>query len=209
MTDTSLKFDTDAWKAAQEIWGKAGEVVPEEPDQTSRHYLANLQRVVVNFEMAKSVSDRDRNNDLSFDDLANQCRDLIDKLSDIDDIAFARLARALSVPADQDLAQTIETLFILETALRNTKSPRIPHKKQHEHDNFLVVLLAKLYEQTTDRKASVTTDPITNERKGPFVDFVTCFADHFLPEQCSNLNARAIQRVLKAQRDNPDPLREA
>ena len=209
MSDEYEAPDRKQWNAVCEVWALAGITVPEQPEESLHHYLADLQRVVVNFEMAKSVSERDRDSDLSFEDLAHRCLDLNVTLSDIDEIAFARLAGASPVPADQVLAETMVNLSILGAALRNTKSPRIPRKKKHEHTYFLIALLADVYKQTTDRMASVTNDPITNERKGLFVGFVMGFATHFLPEQASILNARAIERGLEAQRKNPDPLLEA
>ena len=107
------------------------------------------------------------------------------------------------------MAETIANFFILETALRSVNFPHIPHKKKYEHTYFLIALLADVYKQTTGRKASVTKDPVTDERKGSFVEFVMCFADHFLSDQSSILNARAIDRGLEARRKNPDPLLEA
>jgi hypothetical protein len=198
--------DSKQWNVTREVWALAGISVPEQPKENLHHYFADLQRVAVNFEMAKSVSERDRSSDLSFQDLALRCRDFNDTLSNIDEIAFARLAGASPVPANQVLSEIMANLSILEAASRNTKSPRIPHKKKHEHNNFLTVALADVYESVSKKNASVTTDPITDERKGPFVNFVMRFAEHFLPDESLDLNGRAIQRALKTRRDNPDPL---
>jgi hypothetical protein len=209
MVDEHSLIEFKEWEAAREIWGKAGKDVPESPDKSSLHFLADLQRVVVNFEMSKSVSERDRDSDLSFEDLADRCRDLNYTFSEIDEIAFARLAGASPVRVDQTLAETTANLSILEAALRHTKTPRIPRKKKHEHSYYLIAFLADIYEPTTGRKASVTKDPITDERKGSFIDFAMCFAKHFLPEQSSILNARAIERGLETRRRNPDPLWKA
>jgi len=206
MNDKYEAPDSKQWDAAREVWAQVGITIPERPKEESHHYLANLLLVVVNFEMAKLVSERDRDSDLSFDDLANRSQDLKNRLSKIDDIALARLDVASSSEVEPFLAVIKDKLIDLEKILRNAKSPRIPRKKKHEHNDFLVVLLANHYEQTTGLIASVTTDPIKDERKGPFVDFVACFSELFLPDETLDLNGRAIQRALKARRDNPDPL---
>jgi hypothetical protein len=65
-------------------------------------------------------------------------------------------------------------------------------------------VLADIFERNTDRKASVTTNPVTDNRQGPFVDFVMTFAEHFLPDEVKALNPRAIQRALKIRKDNPE-----
>ena len=138
MSDEYEAPDSKQWNAARKVWALAGITVPERPEENLHHYLTDLQRVVLNFKTAKSVPERDRNSGLSFDDLANRCRDLNDALSDIDETASARLAGASPAPADQLLAETIAIFFILETALRSANSPHIPHKEKHEHTYFLI-----------------------------------------------------------------------
>ena len=60
MSDEYEAPDSKQWNAAREVWAMAGITVPEQPEENLHHYLADLQRVVVNFETAKSVSERDR-----------------------------------------------------------------------------------------------------------------------------------------------------
>ena len=206
MSDEYEAPDSKQWNAAREVWALAGITVPERPEEESHHYLGELQRVVASFNEAKSVSKLDRERDWSFDDLADRCSDLNDVLSEVDHVAFARIAGASPTPAGQLLPETIVNLELLEAALRNTISPKVPRKTQHEHNNFLTVALADVYESVSKQNASVTTNPITDERKGPFVNFVMRFAEHFLLDEYLDLNGRAIQRTLKTRRDNPDPL---
>lgn len=206
MSDDYESPDSKQWDAAREVWALVGITVSERPEEDSHHYLGALRRVVASFKEARSVSKLDRERDWSFVDLADRCSDLNDVLSEVDDVAFARIARASPTYADQLLPETIVNLELLEAALRITTSPKVPRKKHHEHNNFLTVALADVYESISKKNASVTTDPITDERKGPFVDFVVRFAEHFLPDESLDLNGRAIQRALKTRRDNPDPL---
>ena len=103
----------------------------------------------------------------------------------------------------------MSNLSILETTCRDAKTPGIPRKRKHEHNEFLIVLLANLYQQKMGQNASVTTNPITDRREGKFVEFVMGFVKYFVRDQLDTMNGRAIQRALKVQRDNPDPLQKA
>ena len=107
-------------------------------------------------------------------------------------------------PESDRWGETIANLDVLEAAVKHAQTPLIPRRKPHEHNNFLVVVLADIFDRSTDRKASVTTNPVTDNREGPFVDFVMSFAEHFLPDEVKALNPRAIQRALKMRKDNPE-----
>ncbi len=58
-------IDPEAWQITREIWAAAGKTIPETPDKDTLHFHADLKRVLANFEAAKAVSERDRNNELS------------------------------------------------------------------------------------------------------------------------------------------------
>ena len=209
MVDPPPGIDPEAWQITREIWAAAGKTIPETPDKDTLHFHADLKRVLANFEAAKAVSERDRNNELSFNDLADHCRELYQTLYGLDEIAFMRLAGSSTVDAEQVLTNTMSNLSILETACRGAKTPGIPRKRKHEHNEFFIILLANLYQQKMVQNASGTTNPITDRREGKFVEFVMGFVKHFVPDQLDTMNGRAIQRALKVQRDNPDPLQKA
>ena len=119
MNDKYEAPDSKQWDAAREVWAQVGITIPERPKEESHHYLANLQLVVVNFEMAKLVSERDRDSYLSFDDLANRSQDLKNRLSKIEDVALARLDVASSSEVEPFLAAINDKLIDLEKILHS------------------------------------------------------------------------------------------
>ncbi|MBT6827206.1 MAG: hypothetical protein HOA60_13800 [Rhodospirillales bacterium] len=205
MTDSSNHLPS--WQSVFLIWECAGVLVPEISDDDSLHLLHDLERVARTFIPAKEIAEADRARPNAYlPDLADQCSKLATALSEVDEISYARIAGASPTPANHLLTHTISDLHLLEAAFRNTLEPAVPRKKTHEHNEFLVSLLAEVFEQETGRKASITTAPVTNERKGPFVDFVHTFITEFLPGHAPVPNGKAIERALKSRRDNPDPL---
>ena len=196
--------EAPAWESARTVWSAGGVDLPATMNSNNAHFLADLKGAAANFRFAKSVSDMDRERDWSFDELADRCRDLSDALSRMDTVASARIAGASPVSFTPLVGETIANLDVLEAAVKHAQTPLIPRRKPHEHNNFLVVVLADIFERNTDRKASVTTNPVTDNREGPFVDFVMSFAEHFLPDEVKALNPRAIQRALKMRKDNPE-----
>lgn len=207
MTEQSEPAEPD-WSTARIVWSAAGIDLPEAMEQSDQNYLSRLNRVAAIFHNAKTVTEDDRSRHRSLSDIAEQCRDLFETLIEIDDTALVRIAGVSSVPVDQLLQDAVSSLSLLEQAMLNANQPTVPRKKPNEHNDFLVVLLAKEYEQVADKPASVTTNPITNEREGPFVSFVFAFVEHFLPGHSPIPTGRAIQRALKVRRDNPDPMQE-
>ena len=196
--------EAPAWESARTVWSAGGVDLPATMNSNNAHFLADLKGAAANFNSAKTVSDMDRERDWSFDELADRCRDLSDALSRMDTVASARIAGASPVSFTPLVGETIANLDVLEAAVKHAQTPLIPRRKPHEHNNFLVVVLADIFERSTDRKASVTTNPVTDNREGPFVDFVMSFAEHFLPDEVKALNPRAIQRALKMRKDNPE-----
>ena len=83
--------------------------------------------------------------------------------------------------------------------------PTLPRKKKQEHNNFLVSILADIYERHTSKRASVYTNRTNNKRVGRFVEFVNAFNTQFLSGEITDLNARAIQRALTSKADSPPP----
>ena len=196
--------EAPAWESTRTVWSAGGVDLPATMNSNNAHFLADLKRAAANFRSAKTVSDMDRERDWSFDELADRCRDLSDALSRMDTVASARIAGASPVSFTPLVGETIANLDVLEAAVKHAQTPLIPRRRPHEHNNFLVVVLADIFERNTDRKASVTTNPVTDNREGPFVDFVMIFAEHFLPDEVKALNSRAIQRALKVRKDNPE-----
>jgi len=196
--------EAPAWESTRTVWSAGGVDLPATMNRNNAHFLADLKGAAANFRSAKTVSDMDRERDWSFDELADRCRDLSDALSRMDTVASARIAGASPVSFTPLVGETIANLDVLEAAVKHAQTPLIPRRKPHEHKNFLVVVLADIFERNTDRKASVTTNPVTDNREGPFVDFVMSFAEHFLPDEVKALNPRAIQRALKMRKDNPE-----
>ena len=196
--------EAPAWESTRTVWSAGGVDLPATMNSNNAHFLADLKGAAANFRSAKTVSDMDRERDWSFDELADRCRDLSDALSRMDTVASARIAGASPVSFTPLVGETIANLDVLEAAVKHAQAPLIPRRKPHEHNNFLVVVLADIFDRNTDRKASVTTNPVTDNREGPFVDFVMIFAEHFLPDEVKALNPRAIQRALKMRKDNPE-----
>ena len=206
------KRDTDEeWNIARQIWAAGGVKIPEFPDEGTLHYLTDLKRAAVTFLLATSVTETDRQRTWSPERVATHCRDLTGSLSQIDDLFFSRMAGASRVPittrvADRDLvAETVLNLAILESALVNAREPKKPRYRKHVHNDFLVVILADIYENEPGRSAGVTKDWDTNERCSVFFDFVVSFAENFLPEHAATLNIRAVERALNTRRDHPEP----
>ena len=166
--------EAPAWESTRTVWSAGGVDLPATINSNTAHFLAD------------------------------RCRDLSDALSRMDTVASARIAGASPVSFTPLVGETIANLDVLEAAVKHAQTPLIPRRRPHEHNNFLVVVLADIFERSTDRKASVTTNPVTDNREGPFVDFVMSFAEHFLPDEVKALNPRAIQRALKMRKDNPE-----
>ena len=200
----TVPVEAPAWENTRTVWSAGGVDLPATMNSNNAHFLADLKGAAANFRSAKTVSDMDRERDWSFDELADRCRDLSDALSRMDTVASARIAGASPVSFTPLVGETIANLDVLEAAVKHAQTPLISRRKPHEHNNFLVGVLAGIFDRNTDRKASVTTNPVTDNREGPFVDFVMTFAEHFLPDEVKALNPRAIQRALKMRKDNPD-----
>jgi hypothetical protein len=225
---TEAPIDED-WKLARKIWACGGVALPEELSIDHTHYLTDLRRAAAIISSAKSVAETDRDRDQSFDELAEQCQSLYQAISSLDDVALARIAGGSPVPFMALTREALTSLDLLEAALRNALSPLVPRKKPQEHNDFLVVVLAGVYERNTERKASVTTNPVTGQREGGFVGFVMAFTEAYFPalipsgdekkdrkkqtgkKQDSKkdaprikLSPRAIQRALRTRRDTAD-----
>jgi hypothetical protein len=201
MTD-KLASD-DEWRAAREVWAAGGVEILEEPNAGALHFLTDLRRAAGTYLAAREVTETDRERTPTLATIADQCRSLYIALERLDDVAVSRVTGSL--PRAFHLGYLLAELASLESALRHARAPRVPRKRPQEHNDFLVVVLAGIYEKTAGRKASVTTNPFTDEREGPFVDFVLAFAWHFLGDETELLNPRSIQRALKARKDNPEP----
>ena len=200
------KLDTDEkWNIARQIWAAGGVKIPEHPDEGTLHYLTDLKQAAATFLAAKSVTETDRQRICSRERVAKQCRDLTKALYRIDDLSLSRMAGASRVPITTLVAETLCNLAILESALVNAREPKKPRYRKHVHDDFLVVILAGIYENEPGRSAGVTKDWHTNERHSVFSNFVVSFAENFLPEHAATLNIRAIERALNTRRDHPEP----
>jgi hypothetical protein len=190
------------WKAARAVWACAGVDLPKSKSKGKSPYLKNLENAAAAIREATAVTDTDNARDWSPKQIADQCQSLSDSMSRIDDTAYARIEGPASISVSELVAETIINLDQLETAFRNARVLRKPRKKKQAHNNFLVDVMANLFEEEIGRAASVTTDPVTDERKGPFVEFVISFADHFLSGDTKNLNGRAIHDCRTARRAN-------
>ena len=193
------------WEQARSVWSAGGKELPTTPDNDDLHFLTVLKVAAGTYRAAKEVTEADRNRDWTPDQVADQCDALARALYQPDDTMLARLSGASHAPTQSIILETITNLHILESAFRNAKMPTLPRKKQHEHNNFLVSILADLYERHTGKRASVYSDRINNERVGLFVEFVEAFNTQFLSGEISDLNARAIQRALQTKAKNPPP----
>ncbi len=170
MTD---KLDTDEeWNIARQIWAAGGVKIPEHPDEGTLHYLTDLKRAAATFLAAKSVTETDRQRTWSRERVAKQCRDLTKALYQIDDLSLSRMAGASRVPSETLVAEILCNLAILESALVNAREPKKPRYRKHVHNDFLVVILAGIYENEPGRRAGVTKDWDTNERRSVFFNFV-------------------------------------
>ena len=139
--------EAPAWESARTVWSAGGVDLPATMNSNNAHFLADLKRAAANFRFAKTVSDMDRERDWSFDELADRCRDLSDALSRMDTVASARIAGASPVSFTPLVGETIANLDVLEAAVKHAQTPLIPRRKPHEHNNFLVVVLADIFER--------------------------------------------------------------
>jgi hypothetical protein len=210
MTNESVQSNiTDqSWEHVRTVWSEAGIDLPKTPDEVTVLYLSDLKVVVGTYRAAKSVSETDRNRTWSANDLADQCRDLAQALYQVDGVMFSRAAGSSLSPVAQILPETISNLHGLESAFRNAPTPRIPRKKKHEHNNFLISLLADVYERRTCKAATTTTDNYNEIITGPFVQFVFCFVELFLGGEVEHLTPRVIKDALTMRRKIPDPMAE-
>ena len=175
--ENTAPVEAPAWESARTVWSAGGVDLPATMNSNNAHFLADLKGAAANFRSAKTVSDADRQRDWSFDELADRCRDLSVALSRMDTVASARIAGASPVSFTPLVGETIANLDVLEAAVKHAQAPLIPRRKPHEHNNFLVVVLADIFERNTDRKASVTTNPVTDNREEPFVDSAMSLAE--------------------------------
>lgn len=202
--DASLKQHPD-WKKARLVWAATGKDLPGKPGKNDLHYLAELKAAAGSYLSAKEITLADREREWTPDQVANQCEALAQVLYQLDDAMFARLAGASLAPTQSIIPKTIANLHTLEAAYRNAQMPTLPHKRKQEHNDFLVIILAEIYERHTHKRASVYTERTSNERVGPFVEFVEVFCKKFLSGEITDLNARAIQRALKRRADSNPP----
>jgi hypothetical protein len=200
------KLDTDEeWNTARQIWAAGAVKIPAYPDEGTLHYLTDLKRAAATFLTAKSVTETDRQRTWSRERVAKQCRDLTQALYRIDELSLSRMAGASRMPITTLLAETLGNLAILESALINAREPKKPRKHKHVHNDFLVTILAGIYENEPGRSAGVTKNWDTNKRRSVFFNFVVSFAENFLPEHAATLNIRALERALNTRRDHPEP----
>lgn len=193
------------WEQARSVWSAGGKQLPKTLDNDDLRFLTALEVAAGTYRAAKKVTESDRNRDWTPDQVADQCDALARALYQLDDTIFARLAGASRAPIQSIIPETIANLHLLESAFRNAKMPTLPRKKKQEHNNFLVSILADIYERHTGKRASVYSNRTSNKRVGLFVEFVAAFNAQFLSGEISNLNARAIQRALQTRAKNPPP----
>ncbi len=200
------KLDTnEEWNIARQIWAAGGVKIPEHPDEGTLQYLTDLKRAAATFLAAKSVTETDRQRTWSRERVAKQCHDLTTALHQIEDLSLSRMAGASRVPITTLVAETLCNLAILESALVNAREPKEPRNRKHVHNDFLVVVLAGIYETEPGCSAGVTKDWDTNERRSVFFNFVVSFAENFIPEHAATLNIRAVESALNTRRDHPEP----
>ena len=206
MSDIAESEDPD-WSTARAVWRQAGVEIPPQRSTESEHFLSDLKRAAAMFREMSRVTSGDRTRNWKMQDGAKLCRELSEFLSSIDDVALQRIARAGVPGFDPTLITFLDHLAKLEHTFRRAPEDRTVRRRKHELNDPLVIRLADSFERNSGRKASVTTDPVTSERGGVFVEFVLAFIEHFLPDQQWEFNARSIQRALSQRRAlPPDPL---
>ncbi len=193
------------WKAAQDVWSTANIDLPVKQTDEHTPFLDDLRQVALTYQAAKEATVADRKDKTNLIAIADQCRDLADALAMLDPAPASRLAGAASQPLNNLLTDTFGNLGEIESALRRSRPPIIRGKKQNEHLNVLIELLANVYEYCTGKQATVYTERVDNQRVGQIVVFVEAFNKHFLFGEIENINPRAIQRVLQTRSDNATP----
>ena len=193
------------WEQACLVWATGGKKLPGTPGENDFRLLADLKAAAGSYRSAKEITDADRTREWTPDQVADQCEALARMLYQLDDAMFARIAGASHASIQSIVPETISNLYTLDSAFRNARMPTLPRKKKQEHNNFLVSILANIYERHTGKRATVYTNRKNNKRVGPFVEFVDAFNKYFLSGDISNLNARAIQRALTKRADSPRP----
>jgi hypothetical protein len=206
MNDTSKNTDAD-WERALTVWSKAGLTIPDTRSTEDERFLTELLLAAAMFQEMSRVTTVDRQRNWSMEDGAQMCRELTEFLSALDDVVFERIARGGKSSFDPSMTALLSHLAALEQAFTRAPEAARVRQRKHEFHDPLVVRLAEIFQQHTQRKASVTTDWDSSVRGGIFVDFVLSFVEHFLPDQQDQVNARSIQRALNNRRNSPpDPL---
>ena len=66
--ENTSPVETSAWESTRTVWSAGGVDLPATMNSNNAHFLAGLKRAAANFNSAKTVSDMDRERDLSFDE---------------------------------------------------------------------------------------------------------------------------------------------
>jgi hypothetical protein len=197
---TSLDKD---WRLARAVWSTIDIELPETPNERYRSHVDALRQAHVSYRAMKVSLTAARAVSVDLSELADRCGELCDDLTGLDPLSSSRLAGATRQSLHNLLTDALSTLTQLEMGLRTANVPTLPNKKPNEHLNFLVERLADLFEQYSHKPPTIYSNRVNNERVGKIVGFVKAFNKHFLDGEITNMNPRAIQRVLQARKKNP------
>ena len=197
------KEDLD-WENAHAIWAAGDFDIPARRDDERIHLLADLKIAAGMFSEFQRVTTVDRDRTWSPDQVVRLCRQLLEILYEFDDVVLARMARVRNPDGEPTklegeivVADVLGSLAQLEYLMERVQLPNVTRKHKHEFNELLVIRLADIFERTTGRKASVTTDWDTSVRRGVFVDFVQEFTGRMLPSCSPDIGGRVIQRALE------------
>lgn len=106
----------------------------------------------------------------------DRAKDLLDCLNRIDDITMQRLASTKAFPkAEIYEPNTIKTINKIHLAAKEALEGFKVKKGRRKTKTALVgfvIDLKPIFKEITGLKASITTDPVTNNYQGPFYDFI-------------------------------------
>ena len=134
--------DDPEWDDARAIWVTGKIYTPAEHDSECDHFLSDLKLAVSMFTKANRIKAVDQEREWNPDEGARLCRELLNFLYRIDDVAILRIVRTSKIEVDPLLARMISDLGQLERIFRNTlKLPKV-RKRKHEIDDVLILKLA-------------------------------------------------------------------
>ena len=155
MVESSEYLEPD-WNATRAVWLTAGVVLNETRSKDQENLLDELKRAAEMFREMKRVDMADHERSWTMQDGAQMCRELIQFVSNIDEIALPRLVRGGIRNLNTTMTTLITSLAELEVAFKHAPEVIRVRRRKHEFHDLLVVRLAESFERYTDLRILFT-----------------------------------------------------